>query len=91
MCGGTGETGGEKNLERAMASSARSLSSSAPVVVVVVVFVVVEGLIFWVCAAGTAILMPESPVQGDARKLSRGEEAPSTSCSSPSPGEDGGL
>lgn len=82
--GGTGETGGEKNLERAMASSARSLSSSAPVVVVVEEF-------FWVCAAGTAILMPESPVQGDARKLSRGgEEAPS-SCSSPSPEEDGSL
>lgn len=64
-----------------MASSAKSLSSSAPPSVMVVVVVVVVQVVGTdnrcVRAAGTEILMPESPVQGDARKFSReGEAAP---------------
>lgn len=35
--GGLGETGGEKNFDRAIASSAQSLSSSAPVAAAAVV------------------------------------------------------
>lgn len=82
-----------------MASSAKSLSSSAPApapapaaaaaAVVVVVAETEEVVVDFFCAAGTAILMPESPVQGDARKLSRGGEEEEAAPSEPEPGEQG--
>lgn len=78
-----------------MASSAQSRSSSPSVVVVVMLvkvefLVVVIGLV--VCAAaGTAIWMPESPVQGDAKRLRRGGQEDGSSSWYPGEEEEGLL